>query len=107
MKSEELRTAETMNAPAGKSTGDAAQGETGTANVSANDTVAADSSLSILRSSSDYYQLGNKYRREGNWQEAINNYIAAIELDPNSPAVEAKRMLDDILGYYNKDMYNP
>ena len=24
-----------------------------------------------------------------------------------SPAVEAKRMLDDILDYYCKDMYNP
>lgn len=54
-----------------------------------------------------YYEKGNNYRRAGNWQEAINNYIAAIELDPDSPAVEAKRMLDDILGYYNKDMYNP
>lgn len=54
-----------------------------------------------------FYEQGNRYRREGNWQEAINNYIAAIELDPESPAVEAKRMLDDILGYYNKDMYNP
>lgn len=58
-------------------------------------------------SSLDYYSLGNKYRREGNWAEAINNYIAAIELDPDSPAVEAKQMLDEILGYYNKDMYNP
>ena len=51
--------------------------------------------------------MGNRFRREGNWQEAINNYIAAIALDPDSPAVEAKRMLEDILNYYNKDMYNP
>ncbi|MDE5948638.1 MAG: tetratricopeptide repeat protein [Prevotella sp.] len=57
--------------------------------------------------SEDYYERGNRFRREGNWQEAINCYIAAIELDPCSPAVEAKQMLDDILGYYNKDMYNP
>ncbi len=55
----------------------------------------------------DYYKLGNTFRKEGNWQEAINNYIKAIELDPQSPAVEAKRMLDDILDYYCKDMYNP
>lgn len=55
----------------------------------------------------EYYRLGNRYRKAGNWQEALNNYIAAIELDPESPAVEAKKMLDDILNYYCKDMYNP
>ncbi len=55
----------------------------------------------------EYYRFGNRYRKEGNWQEALNNYIAAIELDPESPAVEAKKMLDDILNYYCKDMYNP
>lgn len=55
----------------------------------------------------EYYRLGNRYRKEGNWQEALNNYIAAIELDSESPAVEAKKMLDDILNYYCKDMYNP
>lgn len=55
----------------------------------------------------EFYAVGNGYRRQGNWQEAINNYIEAIRLDPESPAVEAKRMLDDILGFYCKDMYNP
>lgn len=60
-----------------------------------------------MMTSSDYYIRGNEYRRQGNWQEALNNYMEAIELDPESPAVEAKKMLDDILSYYNKDMYNP
>ena len=55
----------------------------------------------------EYYQLGNEYRQQGNWQEAINHYMEAIELDPDSPAVEANQMLEDILNYYNKDMYNP
>ena len=50
---------------------------------------------------------GNAYRKQGNWQEAINCYLQAIELDPDSPAVEAKRMLDDILNFYHKDYYNP
>ncbi|MCH5311928.1 MAG: tetratricopeptide repeat protein [Prevotella sp.] len=58
-------------------------------------------------SSEEYYQQGNAYRKQGNWQEALNNYIRAIELDADSPAVHAKQMLDDILGYYNKDCYNP
>lgn len=60
-----------------------------------------------MMTAEDYYKLGNTFRKEGNWQDAINNYIKAIELDPQSPAVEAKRMLDDILDYYCKDMYNP
>ena len=55
----------------------------------------------------EYYLKGNEARKQGLWHEAINNYIQAIELDPDSPAVEAKRMLDDIMAFYCKDMYNP
>ncbi|MCI5817736.1 MAG: tetratricopeptide repeat protein [Prevotella sp.] len=57
--------------------------------------------------SEDYYLQGNEYRRQQDWQSAINCYIEAIRLDADSPAVEAKRMLDDILNYYHKDAYNP
>ena len=60
-----------------------------------------------LASAEEYYRRGNEYRREGNFAEAINCYIRAAELDPDSPAVEAKRMLDDIMAFYCKDMYNP
>ena len=55
----------------------------------------------------EFYRLGNQYRKKGNWRMAINNYLEAIELDPESPAVEAKKMLDDILNFYHKDAYNP
>lgn len=55
----------------------------------------------------EFYKLGNEYRRKGDWQYALDNYLEAIALDPQSPAVEAKRMLDDILAYRCKDMYNP
>lgn len=55
----------------------------------------------------EYYQKGNEYRQAGNWQMAINNYLEAIALDPESPAVHAKAMLDDILNFYHKDYYNP
>ena len=53
------------------------------------------------------YQQGNDYRRRGQFGEAINCYIEATKLDPDSPAVEAKRMLDDIMSFYCKDMFNP
>lgn len=55
----------------------------------------------------DYYKLGNEYRRKGDWKHAIDNYLEAIALDPESPAVEAKQMLDDMFAFYCRDMYNP
>ena len=40
----------------------------------------------------EWYEQGNGFRQQGNWQQAINCYLEAIELDPCSPAVEAKEM---------------
>jgi tetratricopeptide (TPR) repeat protein len=53
-----------------------------------------------------YYLRGNAYRKQGNWQQAINNYLSAIEINPQSPALQAHKMIMDILNFYNKDMYN-
>lgn len=53
-----------------------------------------------------YYLRGNAYRKQGNWQMALNNYLEAIELNPDSPAVHARQMAMDILNFYNKDMFN-
>ena len=53
-----------------------------------------------------YYLRGNAYRKQGNWQMALNSYLEAIALNPESPAVQARAMIMDILEFYNKDMYN-
>lgn len=53
-----------------------------------------------------YYLMGNAYRKLGDWQKALNNYQYAIELNPDSPALQARKMVMDILNFYNKDMYN-
>lgn len=53
-----------------------------------------------------YYLRGNAYRKQGNWQLALNSYRSAIELNPQSPASQAYNMAMDILNFYNKDMYN-
>nr|WP_321332430.1 tetratricopeptide repeat protein [uncultured Bacteroides sp.] len=50
-----------------------------------------------------YYLLGNAYRKLGNWQKALNNYQSAIELNPQSPAVQAYKMAMDIMNFYNQD----
>ncbi len=54
-----------------------------------------------------YYQQGNEYRKQSDWQHALECYNHAIELDSASPAVKAKEMLDNILSYYCKAMFNP
>ena len=55
----------------------------------------------------ELYELGNQYQREGELHEAMNSYMKALELDPLSPAGEAKKMLEGIFGFYCKDIYNP
>ena len=53
-----------------------------------------------------FYLLGNAYRKQGNWQLALNNYLEAMERNQESPAVQAYQITMDILNFYNKDMYN-
>ena len=53
-----------------------------------------------------YYLLGNAWRKKGNWQMAMNNYLEAVHRNPESPAAQALEMANEILAFYNKDMYN-
>ena len=53
-----------------------------------------------------YYLLGNAWRKKGNWQMAMNNYLEAVRLNPESPAAQALEIANEILDFYNKDMYN-
>lgn len=55
----------------------------------------------------EYYRKGNEYRRGGNFKEAMEAYMQAIAIDPESPAVTAKQMLDEQFAFYCKDYYNP
>ena len=51
----------------------------------------------------EYYQQGNAWRKQGDFKRALDSYMEAIALDPESPAVAAKEMLDDIMNFYCKD----
>ena len=53
-----------------------------------------------------FYLLGNAWRKKGNWQMAMNNYLEAVHRNPESPAQQALDMGNEILAFYNKDMYN-
>ncbi len=50
---------------------------------------------------------GLRHWSAGDRAEAINDYLAAIRLNPGSPAREALRAVNEILDYRNKDLYNP
>ena len=39
--------------------------------------------------------------------DAINDYLAAIRLNPESRAVQALKATNEILDFYNKDLFNP
>lgn len=43
---------------------------------------------------------------KGNMQLAINNYLEAMEINPESPARQAHAMMMKIMNFFNKDMYN-
>lgn len=53
-----------------------------------------------------FYLLGNAWRKKGNWQMAMNNYHEAVSINPESPARHALDIANEILDFYNKDMYN-
>ena len=54
-----------------------------------------------------WYLRGNAYRKKEDFRQALNNYLKAIELNPESPAAEAHDLLIRILDYNNNDIYNP
>lgn len=54
-----------------------------------------------------FYLQGNAWRKKGDWQQAMNNYLEAVRLNPDSPAKGALEIANEILAFYNKDMYNP
>ena len=43
----------------------------------------------------------------GNVRMALNSYLESMELDPDGPAAEAYRHIQELLDFYNKDYYNP
>ena len=53
-----------------------------------------------------FYLLGNAWRKKGSWQMAMNNYLEAVHMNPESPAAQALEIANEILAFYNKDMYN-
>ena len=54
-----------------------------------------------------YYLRGNAYRQQGDMRQAMNSYLESMELLPDGPAAQAYRTIQEILDFYNRDLYNP
>lgn len=50
---------------------------------------------------------GLKYFGAGQRAAAINDYLAALEIDPECNARHALQAANEILDFYNKDLFNP
>ena len=53
-----------------------------------------------------WYLCGKAYYNQGEIRLALNDYLQAIALNPDSPAQQAYNMAIRILNFYHKDMYN-
>lgn len=52
------------------------------------------------------YLQGKLCMKQSDWGNAISYFLKSEELNPNGPARQCRLMLNDILAFYNKDMYN-
>ena len=54
-----------------------------------------------------YLMRGLKHWAAGHRSLAINDYLKAISINPDSRATQALEAANSILDFYNKDLYNP
>lgn len=53
-----------------------------------------------------YYLKGKLYMKRSQWGKAMSAFMQSENINPNGPATECRLMLEDIMAFYNKDMYN-
>ncbi|MBQ9466056.1 MAG: tetratricopeptide repeat protein [Muribaculaceae bacterium] len=53
------------------------------------------------------YLRGNAHLQLGHRREALNDYLASMEIEPDGPAAEAYRHCINVLDTYCTDYYNP
>ena len=50
---------------------------------------------------------GMKHWALNHRQEAINDFLTALKINPDGKAKTALELTNSIMDYYNKDLYNP
>ena len=54
-----------------------------------------------------YYLRGRIHWRMGDRRQAINDYHASVALNPHGPAEQALAQANEILSFFNPDIFNP
>ena len=52
------------------------------------------------------YLMGQAHMKRSEWGKAIGCFRQSKQIDGNSAAAQAEEMLNGIMDFYNKDMYN-
>ncbi len=60
-----------------------------------------------LHDDAAYYLKGSLFWKQGDWKKAIENFLKAVEINPESPARQAYEMVMEIINFSNPDLYNP
>ena len=55
----------------------------------------------------NYYTRGKYYWKLGNKSKAISDFNHAVQIDPQSPAAIYLKMSNDVMDFYNTDLYPP
>lgn len=64
--------------------------------------------MTELNDALGFYTQGKDCYAQGDFAGAINNMNKALEIDPDyEPAIQMKRMFNQILDYRCVDIYNP
>lgn len=53
------------------------------------------------------YQKGLDHAQRSEWGAAATCFKRACAIDPDSPAGECLKMVEDIQAFYHKDQFNP
>lgn len=67
------------------------------------DAVTAEQKAEALR----HYRLGRSLWQQGRRGEAMTEYNISLSLDPASPAAAALDMANDIMDFFDRNLYNP
>ena len=55
----------------------------------------------------EHYRRGRELWARGNRGQAMTEYAHAAELDPQSPAVTALKMANEIMDFFDPAQFNP
>lgn len=55
----------------------------------------------------EYIQQGKEAYARMDWKTCLDSYAEAIRLNPDSEAVELRKMAMSIIEFYCKDRFNP